>query len=305
MATLLETTFDTTTVINCPAGTTAQRPSPAVEGDFRYNTSINNFEVYNGSAWATFGGPTIDVNLGSSPHKPALSAKEAYQAGNTTSGYIWMRIGGTVALMEYDATDKFDTGEYGWVRLSNEFVGANYGTLDTTTYGSPSTIIPAWNVNSSSSTSDDTISSGQLRIGREQSHAGGNSLSTVRCSIPYFTSVYYDLNDAQSGGSQTADFGTSWQSGSFMTDIYNNSPYQNNGSGYWCIVHNGNTSLGNSAGLILDPGNLRSGNGTWTTENYETFESEISRDYTPYVIWGTTDAFNEFAYIRDYDLWFH
>ena len=39
-----------------PVGTTAQRPSPAVAGMFRFNTEIELFEGYNGNKWNIIGG---------------------------------------------------------------------------------------------------------------------------------------------------------------------------------------------------------------------------------------------------------
>ena len=43
--------FVVTTAITSPRGTTAQRPSPAVNGMFRYNTSNSTFEAYINNAW--------------------------------------------------------------------------------------------------------------------------------------------------------------------------------------------------------------------------------------------------------------
>ena len=39
-----------------PAGTTAQRPASLSLGQFRYNTTLNKWEGYNGSAWGSIGG---------------------------------------------------------------------------------------------------------------------------------------------------------------------------------------------------------------------------------------------------------
>ena len=44
------TTFATTSHVKLPSGTTGQRPSPAVAGDFRYNTTDGAFEGYT-SEW--------------------------------------------------------------------------------------------------------------------------------------------------------------------------------------------------------------------------------------------------------------
>jgi len=39
-----------------PVGTTAQRPASPVTGQTRFNTTINNTEVYNGTGWNPLGG---------------------------------------------------------------------------------------------------------------------------------------------------------------------------------------------------------------------------------------------------------
>lgn len=43
--------FVSTGAVKIPAGTTAQRPSPAVNGMFRYNTSNSTFEAYINGSW--------------------------------------------------------------------------------------------------------------------------------------------------------------------------------------------------------------------------------------------------------------
>jgi hypothetical protein len=43
--------FVSTGAVTIPRGTTAQRPSPAVNGMFRYNTSNSTFEAYIGGSW--------------------------------------------------------------------------------------------------------------------------------------------------------------------------------------------------------------------------------------------------------------
>jgi len=49
------TTFATTSHVKLPSGTTGQRPSPAVAGDFRYNTTDGKFEGYT-TEWGEIGG---------------------------------------------------------------------------------------------------------------------------------------------------------------------------------------------------------------------------------------------------------
>ena len=40
--------------IGIPSGTTAQRPSPVIQGSIRFNTTIGKFEYYNGTEWKNF-----------------------------------------------------------------------------------------------------------------------------------------------------------------------------------------------------------------------------------------------------------
>ena len=47
--------FTGTGTIQVPAGTTANRPTPA-QGMFRYNTDLTQFEGYDGSNWGGIGG---------------------------------------------------------------------------------------------------------------------------------------------------------------------------------------------------------------------------------------------------------
>jgi hypothetical protein len=48
------TTFSYTSAVKIPVGTTAQRPASPVAGDFRFNSTTTDAEVYNGSAWKSF-----------------------------------------------------------------------------------------------------------------------------------------------------------------------------------------------------------------------------------------------------------
>ena len=47
---------NTTTALQIPVGTTAQRPSSPTNGDIRYNSTTAGFEGYAGDAWGGIGG---------------------------------------------------------------------------------------------------------------------------------------------------------------------------------------------------------------------------------------------------------
>tara|TARA_R100001460_G_scaffold108319_1_gene159093 strand:- start:937 stop:1899 length:963 start_codon:yes stop_codon:yes gene_type:complete len=277
------------------------KPSNPELGELILNTTTATLEVWTGDRWAVCGGG----NRGGSQSNPATSGGDAYDNGQQTSGTVWVTIPGSGAFeFTYDATDRYGSGDNGWIKYDASFFGANNSAIAHVEYGSPSTIIPAWNTNSTSSTSNDTISQGKLRIGREQSHAGGNSLSTIRCSLPRFTKAKYQAS-MQAGGADAADFGSFTQN---FSGIVNNSPYQNNGQGYWAVLFSGNQS-GNfgSDMLILDPGNLRSGNGSYSNNtSVLSFGTERgSTSQVPQIIWGTTDAYREYVYVNSWELWLH
>jgi len=49
-------TCSSTSYIQIPVGTTAQRPASPASGEIRYNTTLNQFEGYANSAWGSLGG---------------------------------------------------------------------------------------------------------------------------------------------------------------------------------------------------------------------------------------------------------
>ena len=49
-------TVSATDAIKIASGTTAQRPGSPAAGQLRYNTTLNKFEGYNGTAWSSVGG---------------------------------------------------------------------------------------------------------------------------------------------------------------------------------------------------------------------------------------------------------
>lgn len=57
-------TFNTTEAIKIPVGTTGQRPGTPVAGQFRYNSTLDEAEVYNGTLWKAVGGGPFDATGG-------------------------------------------------------------------------------------------------------------------------------------------------------------------------------------------------------------------------------------------------
>jgi len=58
LANLIGGTSAGTSGMAVPNGTTAERPSSPVTGLLRYNSTIANYETYNGAQWVVVGGVT-------------------------------------------------------------------------------------------------------------------------------------------------------------------------------------------------------------------------------------------------------
>lgn len=104
--------FDNTEGYRLPSGTTAQRPSSAQIGYFRFNTDTGGFEIYDGASWSTIGDATAGTNILGSYNNPARSGIELRDAG-TATGYYWIQpIGYTEPRYCYVDNTLYDGG---WV----------------------------------------------------------------------------------------------------------------------------------------------------------------------------------------------
>ncbi len=57
--------FSSTDAIKIPVGTTGERPVSFAQGQLRYNTTLSQFEGYNGTAWGAIGGGGTTLSGGS------------------------------------------------------------------------------------------------------------------------------------------------------------------------------------------------------------------------------------------------
>ena len=88
--------------------------------------------------------------------------------------------------------------------------------------------------------------------------------------------------------------------GQYIHIIYDNNPYENNGSGYWTVVWDGNPGGSwNSNIRSLDPGNWCSGNNYHSNSQYRSWGSQRGETYNSYIIHGTTDAYNEYRIMME------
>ena len=102
-----------TGALRIPVGNSGFRPSSPAQGDIRYNTTINTFEGYDGSAWGGLGGGTeIDTSvsstsaqsIGTFAHASYRSASvrvQITQGSNYQVGrYLMIHDGTTVTVVE-------------------------------------------------------------------------------------------------------------------------------------------------------------------------------------------------------------
>ena len=296
------------TALQLPAGSTANRPGSPATGYWRYNTDNNAFEVYTGSAWASLQQAAIGAAAitrdGSSAVAAADSPGEAFAAGLTSGSEVWLNVGDTALPYTYDPTDRFGTGDEGWALMNHTWFGT-YGPshlVPYSSYGSDATILPSFGTNYTAVAGRTTISSGTFRIGLEAQHSGSNSLSTIRIQLPKCTKARYYKDNRQSGGVDAADYGAFTQN---FNGINRNSPYENNGSGYWMVIWSGRDS--NAGGSIANDWMIMD-NGANNNNGYVSSVQSFGAgkpSTNPFAIWGTTDAYREFVNYIQWRIWFH
>jgi hypothetical protein len=86
------TTFSYTSAVKIPVGTTAQRPATPVAGDLRFNSTITDAEVYNGSNWSSISQPKVYVIFGTATGATGGGENMVYQTPVLTvpSGETWI-----------------------------------------------------------------------------------------------------------------------------------------------------------------------------------------------------------------------
>jgi hypothetical protein len=75
--------FNSTGSVQLPTGTTAQRPATPATAMFRYNSTLNQFEGYNGSIWGGIGG----AQAGGAIQINNTTASVSYTVATGTNGF--------------------------------------------------------------------------------------------------------------------------------------------------------------------------------------------------------------------------
>jgi hypothetical protein len=94
--------LNTTTALQLPVGTEAQRPDPAANGDIRYSTTSNSFEGYANGAWGSIGGGATGGGSDSVFYENSLTVTTSYtisaNSGAHAVGPLTINSGQTVTV---------------------------------------------------------------------------------------------------------------------------------------------------------------------------------------------------------------
>jgi len=174
-----------------PKGTTAQRPSSPTAGMIRMNTTVNSFEVYNGTTWAEYGvatGITGDNSLPFNLYTDSnLNSFASYMQGQkngwAASGTNYQYETDTSTDHISDAqSDMYDGGNYTQVRKDGSSSG-NMGYNDSLNTYSSIKYIPlgySWPlVGIAVAPTDSEYTYGWSRSGNLGADGGGGSPNSV------------------------------------------------------------------------------------------------------------------------------
>ena len=117
---------DQTGPLDIPAGTTAQRPSPAQEGFARYNTDIGAIEIYYSGAWNKLSSGATGGADGSSSANAFVNLEDIVGLYDNGTYNLWTTIGGNTSAFQMPIC--FDHGGP-WYVLSFNF--PTYGFNET------------------------------------------------------------------------------------------------------------------------------------------------------------------------------
>jgi len=125
-ADIFSSTGGSTGVLGFPSGTTAERPSPAVEGLTRYNTDEQAIEIYYNNAWQTLSTGATGGADGSSAANAFSELRDIVGLYDNGTYNLWTTLGGQVPAFQVPIS--FDNGGP-WYVLSFEF--KTYGFTET------------------------------------------------------------------------------------------------------------------------------------------------------------------------------
>jgi hypothetical protein len=177
MAQLRNTSIDDTGNLSLPSGTTAERPASPQQGMIRYNTTLNDTEYYDGTAWRSIadtgveatGGTIIDTEIGG----VAYRIHQFIATGNST---FTVTKGGEV---EYLIVAGGGGGGSGFGNGAGSGGGGAGGLLTGTTTVTPQ----AYTITVGSGGAGGSANLGLNQLGQNGSNGGNSAFGTIATAV--------------------------------------------------------------------------------------------------------------------------
>tara|TARA_Y100000004_G_scaffold155182_1_gene179656 strand:+ start:264 stop:1832 length:1569 start_codon:yes stop_codon:yes gene_type:complete len=251
---------------------------------------------------------TMVVNLlpdGSSSARAGISGKKLYSYGVTT-GTKYMNVGGSNTIqLSYEATDKFSTGDYGWVAAKHDDVG-NQGWART-------------NGSAGSYVGSGFVGTGGFYVGNaSSSDTAAINIGWVQIKLPDGTKYQVSTMSASGSGSQNPDDQTDWSTdgASYAESVINSyvalkTATLVNPAGYPWVVWDGSsgaTETGGGIAFIKDGNeygaNFSGSNVVKTNADLPMGVFPTEKDNPVMVAW-TGDSGYERIDFTDWEIWCH
>ena len=107
-------THNYTGAMRLPVGTTAQRPSSPSAGDFRYNSTLNNIEFYNGSSFIASGiaaGSIVNADISNSAAIAGTKLSFTQTGTGANARTVTSRFQDTISVKDFGATGDGSTND--------------------------------------------------------------------------------------------------------------------------------------------------------------------------------------------------
>lgn len=300
-----------------PAGLSLNSSTGAITGtpaDVTSSTTYNFYvtATYTDASSSETGSITrsytmvVDVLLdGSSSARAGISGKKLYSYGVTT-GTKYMNVGGSNTIqLSYEATDKFSTGDYGWVAAKHDDVGNQSWAR---TNGSTGYVGSGFSGSSGGFYVGSTTSSDTAAI----------DIGWVQIKLPDGTKYQVSTMSASGSGSQAPDDSTDWSNdgGSYAESVVNayvalKTPSLTNPGGYPWVVWDGASGATETGGGIVFLKNGDEYGGNFSGSNVVKTNSDLpmgvfstEKDNPVMVAW-TGDSGYERIDFTDWEIWCH
>ena len=242
---------------------------------------------------------------GSSTARAGISGAKLYSYGVST-GTVYMNIGGSNTIqLAYEATNKFSTGDFGWVAAKHDDVGS---TSALRSNGQVGTFVDSG-----------FGASGSFFVGdATNTNLSATEFGWVQIKLPDGTKYQVSTMMGTGSGDQNPDDQTDWSSsgGTYAESIINSyvalkTPTQANPSGYsWAVWDGASNATETGGGIVfIKPGGeygaqFTGTNTVLTNADLPLGAFSIEKDNPVLVAW-TGDSGNERIDFSNWEIWCH